>query len=233
MATIYLLRHGQASFGQHDYDRLSPLGERQALITGEWLAALGKTFKLAGCGTLLRQQQTLTGVHSGMGNADKVPDLTLPGLNELDVDDLVLTANPEYTDRKALDAAIAKMPNPALAFFEAYRTALARWTSGEHDSEYQESWPQFKIRTLDAIQQTASKLGEHDSAVLVSSGGAISAIMLQLLNIPDDEVFNLNQQIHNASITMIKVRRGKLSLHSFNSYAHLEVKGEQKLLTRI
>ena len=26
MATIYLFRHGQASFGADDYDKLSPLG---------------------------------------------------------------------------------------------------------------------------------------------------------------------------------------------------------------
>lgn len=32
MATIYLIRHGQASFGAENYDKLSPLGERQASI---------------------------------------------------------------------------------------------------------------------------------------------------------------------------------------------------------
>jgi len=28
MATIYVIRHGQASFGADDYDKLSPLGWR-------------------------------------------------------------------------------------------------------------------------------------------------------------------------------------------------------------
>ena len=35
MATIYLIRHGQASFGSDDYDQLSQLGIRQAEVTGE------------------------------------------------------------------------------------------------------------------------------------------------------------------------------------------------------
>ena len=31
MAIIYLIRHGQASFGADDYDQLSDLGRRQCL----------------------------------------------------------------------------------------------------------------------------------------------------------------------------------------------------------
>ena len=38
MATIYLIRHGQASFGAEDYDKLSELGCRQAQVVGEYLA---------------------------------------------------------------------------------------------------------------------------------------------------------------------------------------------------
>ena len=30
MASLYLIRHGQASFGSDHYDQLSPLGQRQA-----------------------------------------------------------------------------------------------------------------------------------------------------------------------------------------------------------
>ena len=35
------MRHGQASFGQDNYDRLSELGQAQARLTGEHLAGLG------------------------------------------------------------------------------------------------------------------------------------------------------------------------------------------------
>ena len=34
MGTLYLVRHGQASFGADDYDQLSPLGHQQALRLG-------------------------------------------------------------------------------------------------------------------------------------------------------------------------------------------------------
>jgi broad specificity phosphatase PhoE len=41
MASIYLIRHGQASFGSANYDQLSTLGQRQADVTGEFLSAIG------------------------------------------------------------------------------------------------------------------------------------------------------------------------------------------------
>ena len=40
MGQVLLVRHGQASWGAADYDVLSPLGERQATATGEFLAQL-------------------------------------------------------------------------------------------------------------------------------------------------------------------------------------------------
>ena len=58
MATIYLFRHGQASFGAADYDRLSPLGERQATLLGHYLRDSGIVLDAAFSGDLLRQRQT-------------------------------------------------------------------------------------------------------------------------------------------------------------------------------
>ncbi len=238
MAKIYLIRHGQASFGQHDYDCLSPTGERQARLTGEWLSgSLSKNFSVLGCGTLLRQKQTLSGIVAGMsfsaGDPARAESLVLPDLNELSTDDLILTASSEYSDRASLDKAISRMENPAHTFFNLYRSALDRWTSGKYDDEYQESWDHFKSRTLATVRETANKLENNDSALLVSSGGVISAIVLQLLNCPNSELFRINRQVHNASITVLSARKDKLSLHSFNNYSHLEAKGEQQLLTRI
>ncbi|MEC8667907.1 MAG: histidine phosphatase family protein, partial [Pseudomonadota bacterium] len=34
MPTLYLIRHGQASFGADDYDVLSPIGHEQARALG-------------------------------------------------------------------------------------------------------------------------------------------------------------------------------------------------------
>jgi broad specificity phosphatase PhoE len=38
VGTLYLIRHGQASYGEPDYDRLSARGVEQALAIGRWAA---------------------------------------------------------------------------------------------------------------------------------------------------------------------------------------------------
>ncbi|MBI3905277.1 MAG: histidine phosphatase family protein, partial [Pseudomonas fluorescens] len=58
MGSIYLIRHGQASFGADDYDVLSPTGIRQAEILGRHLAELGISFDRCLAGDLRRQQHT-------------------------------------------------------------------------------------------------------------------------------------------------------------------------------
>ena len=41
MPALYLIRHGQASFGAEDYDQLSDLGMRQSQHVGEYFSAQG------------------------------------------------------------------------------------------------------------------------------------------------------------------------------------------------
>ena len=39
MGELVLVRHGQASFGAEDYDKLSPLGHQQSKWLGEYFKA--------------------------------------------------------------------------------------------------------------------------------------------------------------------------------------------------
>ena len=45
MGTLYMVRHGQASFGADDYDHLSDLGRKQSVRLGEWFAHKGVDFE--------------------------------------------------------------------------------------------------------------------------------------------------------------------------------------------
>ena len=58
MASLYLIRHGQASFGSDHYDQLSPLGQRQADLSGQFFADIGLHFGQAVSGDLSRQRET-------------------------------------------------------------------------------------------------------------------------------------------------------------------------------
>src|SRR6516162_5045187 len=58
MSRLFLVRHGQASFLERNYDKLSPLGERQGRILGEYWAGLGLCFDRVYSGPRVRQQAT-------------------------------------------------------------------------------------------------------------------------------------------------------------------------------
>ena len=67
MGTLYLVRHGQASFGAADYDQLSELGTRQCRALGEWFAARGIGFEAVLRGTLCRHVQSLARLRPAAG----------------------------------------------------------------------------------------------------------------------------------------------------------------------
>src|ERR1043165_750465 len=79
VGTLYLIRHGQASYGEPDYDRLSPRGIEQALAIGRWAARrqLGALY----AGPLRRQQQTAQYAKEAAGGA-LPPAQELPELAE-------------------------------------------------------------------------------------------------------------------------------------------------------
>ena len=89
MATIYIIRHGQASFGADGYDKLSELGCRQAEVTGEYLARAGIQFDTVYSGDLLRQRETCQLAISSQGRepAHHID----PRFNELRNDEQLLT----------------------------------------------------------------------------------------------------------------------------------------------
>ena len=67
MASIYLIRHGQASFGSADYDHLSKIGFKQGKLLGQFWQPLAVPDKFY-VGDLLRHGQTLTSFTQGYQN---------------------------------------------------------------------------------------------------------------------------------------------------------------------
>src|SRR3989442_869576 len=58
MNRVTLVRHGQASYGQADYDQLSELGERQSRRLGSYWAERGVQFEFVFVGPRRRHRQT-------------------------------------------------------------------------------------------------------------------------------------------------------------------------------
>ena len=58
MSVLTLVRHGQASFFDANYDQLSPLGERQMRVLGEYWARRGLRLDEVYTGPRIRQKRS-------------------------------------------------------------------------------------------------------------------------------------------------------------------------------
>lgn len=163
MSEIVLIRHAQASFEAADYDRLSPRGEVQAAKLGAWMAARGARPAAIVTGTLRRHAQTATLCAAAAGCAD-APLRVLPGLDELDSDELIARHRPELAAREALLAELARAADPRRAFQALFAGAVARWTSGAADADYALAWPAFRANVHAAWEAIVRDGGERGAA---------------------------------------------------------------------
>jgi len=226
VGAIYLIRHGQASFGKTEYDELSELGVEQSRLLGEALRSRSPQVDAAFCGTQRRHRQTADACLRAHGYSQAPEEIA--DLNEYNHDDIVERYEPRYADRQAMFAELSKTGNLRRAFQEMFTQAVARWVSGQHDSDYRESWPSFRGRCTQALDGIVQRLGSSKTALVFTSGGPISAISQTLLRIPDAYAFQINWTLVNCGVTkVIYSERGKYLL-TLNEHAYFE--GERREL---
>ncbi|MGM0571557.1 histidine phosphatase family protein [Marinobacter sp.] len=229
MATLYLIRHGQASFGDDNYDQLSETGWEQARVLGRWLAGRVHPDVVIG-GDMQRHRETVEAIASGY--RAPFPDMQVAtGFNEFDHTSVVFSFRPEWADRARMQADLAATGHPARAFQQTFTQAVQRWVSGDHDEEYPETWLQFKARVNEALDELIGWADGGD--VFVStSGGPIAVIMQNLLGLSDSRALALNEVIANTSVTRVLYSGSRRSLAVFNNYSHLEAEGQQLVTFR-
>jgi broad specificity phosphatase PhoE len=214
VSSILLVRHGQASFGAADYDVLSPTGHEQSRVLGAALAARGVTPDVVVVGEMRRHAETATGVLEGAGwTADPLVD---SGWNEFDHDQ-VLSVHDSPTAREG--------ESEKAAFQRWFEEATRRWTSGEHEEAYDESFAAFTGRVDASMARLAATLPARGTAVVLTSGGAIAWTVASLLadDLParTDLWLRLNPVSINTGVSTI-VRGGRgTTLVAFNAHDHL------------
>lgn len=229
MANIHLIRHGQASFGKDNYDQLSDTGWQQARVLGRWLAGRVSPDVVVG-GDMQRHRETVEAMASGYPAS--FPDMQVAaGFNEFDHAAVVHGFRPEWADRQWMQADLEAADKPAKYFQQTFVKAVDRWTSGDYDSEYPETWPQFKARVNQALDDLID--WANGGEVFVStSGGPIAVIVQSLLDISDRKALGLNEVIANTSVTRVLYSGRRRSLAVLNNYSHLEAEGPEMVTFR-
>jgi broad specificity phosphatase PhoE len=211
MAILYLVRHGQASFGADNYDVLSELGRRQAQRLGQYLRERGVEFEASITGTLQRQQQTHTGICEGLGQP--MQPLRLPALNEYDSHALIEAIHPQALPRP-------DTPELYRQHFRLLRQALRAWIAGQVEPRGMPSFKQWSEGIRAALDHVRERHRGH--VLLVSSGGPIATAVGQVIEAAPASWIELNLRIRNASITQFEFNPKRHSLLTYNTLPHLD-----------
>lgn len=228
MSQLYLVRHGQASFGADNYDQLSPLGLQQAQWLGDYFSELGIHFDRIITGSMLRQQQTAKGILQAMNLEQSLECDT--GFNEFDFHTLA-----------AVYCQVAGIETPGTAdggrlFFQMLRRAMEAWSQDELHAAHPdctdtlETWQQFHDRVDQALQSITAAETEQ-SVLVVSSGGAMAMAVSQVLGCGVETLINLNMQTRNTGTHHFYFNQRGLQLTTFNSLPHLQRKDRLHCLT--
>ena len=219
MATIYLIRHGQASFGKENYDQLSSRGWEQGRVLGRWLKDKVEPAAVFG-GNMERHRETVEAITGGYGEA--LPDMqAVEGFNEFDHTQVVERFRPEWADRDRMAQDLAAFPKPATAFQQVFEQAMGRWVGGEHDADYSESWSDFRKRVLTALDDLIEYV-DGGNVLVSTSGGPIAVIAQHLLQLTDRKTLEMNSVIANSSVTRVLYSGPRRTLQVFNNFSHLE-----------
>lgn len=232
MSILYLVRHGQASFGQSDYDRLSPLGERQMRLLGEYWWRWEVRLDAVYTGTLFRQRRSAECAAEGYGAERPLPaPVPLAGFNEYDSQSILTGTIPAALSRHPEIAALvrelggesgrADLVRNKKAFQRLFSRVMELWVEGRLGISGMESWPEFTARVGAALDRMLQEQGSGKTGAVFTSGGPISVVMQRALGTRDPVTLELGWVIANASITEFRYSGNKFSLTAFNATPHL------------
>lgn len=223
MSELFLIRHGQASYGSDDYDQLSELGYRQA----RWLGAYFHERQLPPdrvvIGTQQRHRQTLEAMATGLGRPLS-PELD-ERWNEIDFQVLVDNFARQYPQAGQYSAGQPK------SFFKVMRRALLAWSEGRIEGEQRESWSQLQARVTDALRDIQGRRGHK--VFVVSSSGAIATALMFIMRFPAQTHVDVYLQARNTGFSECFFNAETLRVTAINQTPHLDKPERRASLTFI
>ncbi|NWN91817.1 histidine phosphatase family protein [Marinobacter adhaerens] len=224
MAKLFIVRHGQAAFGQANYDQLSNVGWQQARWLGEYFAERELTFHRVVAGDLQRQQDTAKGVLEGMADTNS-PIVTHAGLNEYD-GEMMYQAFTGQSNQHLHQKRDFK------DYWRTFRSAYEAWIDDEL-TDITETWGDFGSRVEEAIAHACEGAGREDAVLVVTSGGVIGSALTALVEGPQRGAINFNFQFRNTGFCEVIMGRSARRLLSFNNVPHLDRAGRRHALTHV
>lgn len=229
MSKLFFFRHAQASFLANNYDELSPKGEQQSIALANYLTNKKINFDKIFVGPLKRQRHTFEIVADFYSkNKINIPEPVY--IHELkehsgteamsDALPILMQKNPQI--KKWAEEIIAnpklKKRNSLLIF----QYFMDEWSVGNIEIKDIEPWRVFRNEVKKGLNQILKNTDRGETNAVFTSGGTISSITAEALNIQDEKrVAAMNFSVRNTSFTTFLFSKDKFNLLSFNELPHL------------
>ncbi|MDX1568981.1 MAG: histidine phosphatase family protein [Xanthomonadales bacterium] len=218
MATLVLVRHGQASLGSDDYDRLSRLGREQSKRLGRYWAETGIDFDAVHVGPLRRHLET----HAAIAEGYQSCDLELPQVQTIE-------ALCEHQAIAVMERVFGEQgkgskpgdPEAMKAWFREFDTAMRRWIGRQIQFDDLETWQDARARVDAALEDLQKRLAPGSRALAVTSGGFVCMAIGAIQGLNDIEVYEMSLKLRNSAWTEIRFAEGEGKLEAFNMHPHL------------
>src|SRR4051812_40274152 len=229
MSSLFLVRHGQASFLERNYDKLSAKGEQQSRMLGEYWAGLKLGFDRVYSGPRVRQCETarIAGEaykRAGLPwpepvilaefdefQAEAVMERTLPELIESDSD--IQRMHQAFKDAQT-------RPEQFKTFQQIFEVVIGRWAGGKLPLEGIEPWADFSARVQCGLAEL-SENGSHGQRIAIfSSGGPMGVAMQRALDLSTEATLKAAWMVRNCSYSEFLISGGRFTLSSYNATPH-------------
>jgi broad specificity phosphatase PhoE len=230
MGRLVLIRHAQASFLAPDYDRLSPLGERQAQLLGEYWAQRRVTFDRIFTGPRARQKGTAKIAARAYRTAQvEFPEpIEMAEFDEYDGEAVLRTAlsRPQETSPfRQLHEDFLRSANPGEQrrnFQPLFEAVIGKWVDGEVVAPGIESWLEFCTRVNRGLSSIMAAAKPSEQVAIFSSGGPIAVAMQRALNLSPRDTLRTSWMSRNCSHSEFLFSRDRFTLSSFNAFPYLD-----------
>lgn len=231
MGRLLLIRHAQASFLEQNYDKLSAIGETQALCLGEYWVRQKMVFDRVCSGPRVRQKDTariVAAVYRDAGlpfpepvviqefdeyPADAVLDQGLPGLVESNSE--VRNLHRAFQNSSSPDRRRAN-------FEKMFEMLITKWVDGEVVLPAVESWPEFCARADRGLSQCMSANGRGQQLAIFCSAGLIGVAMGRAFHLSSQDTLRAVWMVRNCSYSEFLFSNDRFTLSTFNASPHLE-----------
>jgi broad specificity phosphatase PhoE len=231
MGRLLLVRHAQASFLAADYDKLSPVGQTQARMLGEYWKQRKVAFDRVCSGPRVRQRDTAKILAEGYRESGvSFPEpVVMPEFDEYEAEAVFKKALPQMIES---DSGIRAFHQAFLAsgnadeqrnnFQRMFEIVIGKWVGGEISVPGVESWSEFCTRVNRGLAQFMSAAGPGEHSAIISSGGPIAVAMQRALNLSPQDTLQISWMCRNCSFSEFLFTDDRFTLSTFNAFPHLD-----------